>query len=100
MDSIKDLASFAQRLWDNFFARKLKESQRSGVRYYRAEVTGAAADGKLAVKRPFDTQETALPYVSSMAGAQVGEQVVVLVFGDGGNAGNRVVFMYPDGRNL
>lgn len=99
-ENAKTLAELAKRLWDNFYVRRVRETQTAMVRYYRAEVTTAAADGKMGVKRPFDSTEAMLPYVSTMAEAPVGAQVVVLVFGEGKNAGNHMVFMYPDGRNL
>lgn len=100
MENIKDLAVFAQRLWDNFFSRRVREMQKNGLRCYRATVTTAASGGTMGVKRPFDETESFLPYVSTMADAPVGAQVVVLVFGEGKNAGNHMVFMYTDGRNL
>ena len=53
--------------------------------YYRAQVTAAAADGKITVQRPYDTA-VSIPYVGSAAGLAVGEECVVLVFGDASNA--------------
>jgi len=96
----EQLTTLAQRLWDNFYAKKVKDTQTAMLRYYRAQVTTAAQNGKLGVKRPFDSTESFLPYVSSMAEAAVGAQVVVVVFGEGKNANNHIVFMYADGRNL
>ena len=96
----KALVTLAQRLWDNFFRHRVRETQTDMVRQYRAQVTTAAAEGKIGVKRPFDETESFLPYVSTMAAAPVGAQVVVLVFGEGKNAGNHMVFMYADGRNM
>lgn len=97
----KTLAEFAATLWNGFFARRVQESQRPMLRYYTATVTAAASGGKLAVKRPFDAGSAqVVGYVASMAGAKVGDSVVVLVFGDGSNLSNHRVFMYPDGRNL
>mgnify|MGYP004512609929 CR=1 FL=1 len=94
------LVMLANRLWNNFFNRRVKETQRDMIRFYRAEVTAAAADGKITVRRPFDATETALPYVGSMADAQKGAQVVVLVFGEKKNAANQKIIMYADGSNL
>lgn len=98
--SAKTLEVLASRLWEYFYQKKVKETQASMVRYYRASVTTAASGGKIGVKRPFDDTESFLPYVSTMAGVSVGEQVVVLVFGEAKNAVNRLVFMYADGRNM
>ena len=96
----KTLAEFAATLWNGFFARRVQESQRSMIWYYTATVTAAASGGKLAVKRPFDAEASQVGYVASMANAKVGDNVVVLVFGDGSNLNNHRVFMYPDGSNL
>nr|DAP17988.1 MAG TPA: hypothetical protein [Bacteriophage sp.] len=94
------LVMLAQRLWNNFFRHKVKETQTDMLRFYRAEVTKAAANGKITVRRPFDTTEASLGYVASMAGAPVGSQVVVLVFGEKKNAANQKIIMYTDGSNL
>mgnify|MGYP007090218319 FL=1 len=99
-DTVKTLETAAKRLWDYFFAPKVRETQKTMLRYYRARVTTAASGGVMGVKRPFDDTEQFLPYVSSMAGAPLGAQVIVVMFGEGRNAKNHMVFMYPDGRNL
>lgn len=96
----KTLAEFAATLWSRFFAKRVQESQRTMLRYYTATVTAAASGGKLAVKRPFDAEASQVGYVASMANAKVGDSVVVIVFGDGRNAANHKILMYPDGRNL
>lgn len=96
----KALVMLAQRLWDNFFRHRVRETQTDMLRFYRAEVTAVAANGKITVRRPFDATETALGYVASMAGAQKGAQVVVLVFGEKKNAANQKIVMYADGSNL
>ncbi len=94
------LVTLARRLWNNFFSHRVRETQQDMIRFYRAEVTAAAADGKITVRRPFDTAETALSYVGSMAGAKKGAHVVVLVFGEKKNAANQKIIMYADGSNL
>lgn len=99
-DTVKTLETAAKRLWNYFFAPRVRETQKSMLRYYRARVTTAASGGVMGVKRPFDDTEQFFPYVSSMAGAPVGAQVVIVVFGEGRNAKNHMIFMYPDGRNL
>lgn len=96
----EQLTTLAQRLWDNFYAKKVKDTQTAMLRYYRAQVTTAAQNGKLGVKRPMDESEMLLSYAASMAQAPVGAQVVVMVFGDGKNLQNHMVMMYADGRNL
>lgn len=94
------LVTLAQRLWNNFFSHRVKETQTDMLRFYRAEVTAAAQGGKITVRRPFDMTETSLGYVKSMEGAQKGAQVVVLVFGEKKNAANQKIIMYTDGSNL
>lgn len=99
-DTVKALETAAKRLWSYYFAPKVQGTQKSMLRYYRARVTTAASGDVMGVKRPFDDTEQFFPYVSSMSGAPVGAQVVIVVFGEGKNAKNHMVFMYPDGRNL
>lgn len=79
----QQMTKFAQRLWNDFFSRRVRETQKTMLRYYQARVTTAASGGTMGVKRPFDETESFLPYVSTMADASVGAQVVVLVFGEG-----------------
>lgn len=79
MDDNQEMKRFADRLWD-YFKPKIEELTRSNIWYFRAQVTKAAADGKITVQRPFD-DEIALPYVSGMENAAVGSQVTVFVLG-------------------
>lgn len=96
----RELMTFAKNLWENFFKGKVQETQSSMIRFYRAKVVAARSDGKITVQRSMDNAELNVGYVASMAEAAVGEQVVVIVFGDGRNAANHKILMYPDGRNL
>lgn len=50
----KELASLMRDMWNNFFERKVRETQTGMIRYYRAEVTAAVQNGKLTVRKPFD----------------------------------------------
>lgn len=79
MDENQDMKRFADQLWD-YFKPRIEELTRSGIWYFRAQVTKEAENGKITVQRPFDG-EIALPYVSSMANAAVGSQVTVFVLG-------------------
>jgi len=54
------------------------------VSYYRATVVQGAAGGKITVCRPADNP-VALPYVTSAAGLQAGDQCVVLQLGSSSN---------------
>lgn len=96
----QELMTFAKNLWENFFKGKVQETQSRMIRFYRAKVVAAQSDGKITVQRSMDNAELRVGYVTSMAEAAVGEQVVVIVFGDGRNAANHKILMYPDGRNL
>lgn len=93
----KELAALAQGLWSGFFERKVRDTQKGMVRYYRAQVTAAAQNGRITVKRPFDETELPVSYAKSMEGAEVGRQVVVLIFGEEKNLKNHMVMMYADG---
>ena len=79
MDENQDMKRFADQLWD-YFKPRIEELTRSGIWYFRAQVTKEAENGKITVQRPFDG-EIALPYISSMANAAVGSQVTVFVLG-------------------
>nr|DAT52513.1 MAG TPA: hypothetical protein [Caudoviricetes sp.] len=93
----KELVSLVLELWNGFFERKVRDTQKGMVRYYRAQVTAAAQNGKITVKRPFDEVTLPISYVKSMENATVGRQVVVLVYGEDKNLANHMVTMYTDG---
>lgn len=93
----KELASLMRDMWNNFFERKVRETQTGMIRYYRAEVTAAVQNGKLTVRKPFDDTELNVSCVTAMKGAEVGRQVVVLVYGEEKNLANHMVTMYTDG---
>ena len=80
--NMKDLADNLR----TYFEPKIKSMLSSGVSYYRAQVTAAAAGGTITVQQPFDQAQIALPYVSSAEGLEVGSQVTVLVLGSPSNA--------------
>lgn len=82
-EAIKTMADqMADYMWQKHFAPRLNNV----VRYYRAEVTEAASNGKIGIKQPYETGTTYLPYVTSASGLTVGEQCTVLVFGGQSNA--------------
>lgn len=81
----QDMKALADNLW-TYFEPKIKTMLSSGVSYYRAKVTAAAAGGTITVQRPFDQTELALPYVSSAEALAVGDQCTVMVFGSQSNA--------------
>lgn len=79
MNNDQEIKQFADQLWE-YFKPKIDSLTHSNVWYFRAQVTKAASNGKITVRRPFD-EEISLPYVSSMASASVGSQVTVFVLG-------------------
>lgn len=85
MDNMQDILTLAESLWEYIEPKVDKKISRT-VSYYRAEVTAAAANGKITVKKPFDDTPLALPYVSSAANLQVGQQATVLVLGTEANS--------------
>lgn len=87
-----DMKIFADSLW-KYLEPKIRELTGSCIKFYRAEVEQAASNGKIVVKRPFDSVSLSLPYVSSMANAAVGSQVVVFVFGSNNNDANNSVIV-------
>lgn len=93
----KELVTLALELWNGFFERKVRDTQKGMVRYYRAQVTAAAQNGRITVKRPFDETSLPISYVKAMENAAVGRQVVVLIFGEEKNLKNHMVMMYADG---
>lgn len=75
---------FADKIGQYIMEKYIKPYLAGYVRFYRATVTAAAADGKITVQRPYDNP-IALPYVGSAAGLAVGQQCVVLQFGSASN---------------
>lgn len=58
----QDMKDLADNLW-TYFEPKVKSLLSSGVSYYRAQVTAAAAGGTITVQRPFD--RPSLPFPTS-----------------------------------
>lgn len=87
-----DLTSIAEYVW-RYISPKIEERLSHNIQWYRAKVTKAAQDGRISVQRPFDSTVQSLPYVASMATANVGDEVTVFTFGgaSGGNNDNSVI---------
>lgn len=85
MNNNQEIKALADNLWV-YFEPKIKAMLSSGVSFYRAQITAAAANNRITVQRPFDDTEISLPYVSSAAELPVGSQVTVLVLGSPSNA--------------
>jgi len=92
------LAEFADNLWKNFIKRKTQEASADNVTFYRAKVVSNTniADNKLTVQRPYDNT-IEVSCVDSMNGAQAGEEVIVIRFGNGKNNANHLVVANGDG---
>ena len=99
------MLNLANRMWDGFFAGKVVELLKTlnvNVQSYIANVVTAydSGTGRVVVQRPFDTTNISVPCVASMQGVSVGDKVLVVTFGFGGNASNSVVFCKADYSNL
>ncbi len=81
-DQMKDLAD---GLW-TYFRPKVAEMLRSEVSFFRAQVTAAPSGGAIGVRKPLEDTTLSLPYVPSAASLGVGDQALVLVFGNQSNA--------------
>ena len=81
----EDVLRMADALWDYILKKHLKEYLSDSVCFYRATVTTGAANGVMGITRPYDS-EIFLPYSFGADKLTVGDQCVVLVFGDPSNA--------------
>lgn len=86
MGAAKEMENLARSIGAYVMARFVRPAMKDVVRYYTAEVTAAASGGKITVRKPFDSTERALPYVSSVADLDVGDKCIVLVLGSESNA--------------
>ena len=75
----------ADALWGYFLEKYLKPYLSDSLCYYMATVTTAPAGGVIGVQRPFDNAIT-LPYAWSASTLNVGDNCLVIVFGDMSNA--------------
>ena len=104
----KEMEQLTGRMYQNYLRPKIREDFQTGaflngaspLGWFLATVTQALTGGKITVQKPFDNTTIALTPVASMQGAQVGDQVVVIVFGCGANAANSIIFAYSDFSNL
>ena len=87
----REMALFANSLWENYIKYRNREADMSNVSFYKAEITAKPGNGKLSIRRPFDTQSVDVSYPSYMDDAPIGTQVLVLRFGDGNNLKNHFI---------
>ena len=87
----REMAAFANSLWENYIKQRNKEADMSNVSFYKAEITAKPGNGKFSIQRPFDTDSVDVAYPSYMEDAPVGTQVLVLRFGDGNNLQNHFI---------
>ncbi|MBQ1776842.1 MAG: hypothetical protein II266_04760 [Clostridia bacterium] len=85
MNENEAMQTMAEGIWQ-YLKPKIERMTARNVSYFRATVTAAAADGKIAVRKPRENKDILLPYVTSAAGLAVGDQCTVLVFGSASNA--------------
>ena len=72
-----DARTFADNLWNNYLEAKVLELLRPYVLTKRATVKTAANGSTMGVQFPFDSSTLNIPYVTSIANASVGDQVLV-----------------------
>lgn len=82
-----DARAFADNLWNNYLEAKVREMLKPYMSMKRATVKAAANGSTMGVQFPFDSSTLNIPYVTSAAGASVGDQVWVAVpYSDMSNA--------------
>ena len=69
-----DARTFADNLWTNYFEAKVREMLKPYMSMKRATVKTAANGSTMGVQFPFDSSTLNIPYVTSVAGASVGDQ--------------------------
>ena len=84
-NDVEQMRYLADRMFA-YLKPKIKNMMSSNIRYFRAEVVSNPGDGTLVVQRAMDPSTMTLPCMSSMAGAEAGQQVIVFVLGDLSNA--------------
>lgn len=84
----EEMFNFASTMWRRFFRKKVKElpELRHSLLGYKAQVTANNGDGTLTVQRPFETETLTLRCASSLTGAAVGDQVLIVALGGLENA--------------
>lgn len=87
----REMALFANSLWDNYIKFRHKEANLDTVSFYKAEITAKPGNGKFSIQRPFDTGSIDVAYPSYMEDAPIGTQVLVLKFGEGNNLANHFI---------
>lgn len=87
----REMAAFANSLWENYIKFRHKEANLDTVSFYKAEITAKPGNGKFSIKRPFDTDSVDVSYPSYMEDAPIGTQVLVLKFGEGNNLANHFI---------
>lgn len=91
MSENREMAAFAKALWENFLKFRNKEADADTVKFYKAKVVAKPSEGRLTIKRPFDSLQYDVSCPSYMNDAAIGTQVLVLRFGDGSNLANHFV---------
>lgn len=88
MNENEEMRVLADMIWDYYLHSedKIPRLMADKVSYFRAQVTAAASNNRITVKRPFDDTPLTLPYVSSAADLAVGAQCTVLVLGSLSNS--------------
>lgn len=85
MNENATMAEFAEHLWRYYISQKVNQKFSDQVSFYRAQVMQINSDGTITVQKPFDNP-IKVSKINTLTELSVGEQIVVLVFGNGARA--------------
>ena len=101
----QDMLTLADRMWEGYFKTKVLEllmQSDINMKSFVANVKTAynATTKRIAVQRPFDSTAISVACAASMRSASVGDKVICVSFGFGGNSANTVVLCAADFSNI
>ena len=86
MELTREMKELADNIGRYVMEKFLRPRLANSVSYFIGKVKTAPSGGVVVVKRPFDSTDYTLPYVSSASGLSVGDNCMVFVFGSMSNA--------------
>ena len=86
MELAREMKELADNLGRYITEKFVKPRMQSAVSFFIAKVTVAPSGGIVTVQKPFDSSTYSLPYVTSAAGLNVGDNCIVFVLGSMSNA--------------
>jgi hypothetical protein len=87
----REMAEFARNLWENYIKVRNHEADANTVSFYKAQVVRNQKNGVLGIRRPLDATVYNVACPSYMEDISVGDQVLVLRFGNDPNLKNHFV---------